>query len=43
VLTLPDAPAEPWTATRPEVTPGTLTTALIGSAALGGTSPVTVY
>jgi enterochelin esterase family protein len=43
VLTLPNAPAEPWTAARPEVTPGTLTTASITSAALGCTNPVTVY
>ncbi len=43
VLTLPDAPGEPWTAPRHDVPPGSLTAASITSTALGGSHPVTVY
>jgi enterochelin esterase-like enzyme len=43
LLELPAAPAEPWTATRPDVPAGQLTDDAVHSTALGGDHRVTVY
>jgi enterochelin esterase-like enzyme len=43
VLDLPGAPEDPWSTTRPDVEPGTLTPGAVTSAALGGEYAITVY